>query len=88
MHLHYAVAGYHYFLFEVIKTSKGGYNAPVLVERCMLTDTSSQRPTLSTPCTVAKLSGNIKQQEKETRRAKNRKIKKVSRLHRSTYKKF
>lgn len=35
----------------------------------MLTNTSSQCPTLSTPCTVEKLSVNIKQQEKETRKA-------------------
>lgn len=35
----------------------------------MLTNTSSQCLTLSTPCTVEKLSVNIKQQEKEIRKA-------------------
>lgn len=58
----------------------------------MLPDTSSQCPNLSSPCTVAKLSGSTKQlqkkkeKEKENRKVKKRKISKVPRLHGSTFK--
>lgn len=47
----------------------------------MLTNTSSQCPTLSTPCTVEKLSVNIKQQEKETRKATEKSSIKITQKH-------
>lgn len=42
----------------------------------MLTNTSSQCPTLSTPCTEEKLTVNIKQQEKEIKKGNKRKSRK------------